>query len=143
MGSLMKKKHTLIEAFADCKTTDGYVVRLFCMALTNRLQNQTSVFTYAQTSAVRKIRKKMVETMQKKVAEGAMKDTVKNLCADTIENDITKHCMRIFPLKDVHIFKAKILKKPKMDIVKLMEIHTNCDDEGAPVAKDEDPESKN
>jgi small subunit ribosomal protein S3Ae len=141
--SLMKKKHTLIEAFADCKTTDGYVVRLFCMALTARLQNQTSVFTYAQTSAVRKIRKKMVETMQKKVADGMMRDTVKNLCADTIETDITKHCMRIFPLRDVHIFKAKILKKPKMDIVKLMEIHTNATDDGAPVAKDEDPESKN
>lgn len=36
MCQLMKKKHSIVEAFADCKTSDGYVVRLFALGFTKR-----------------------------------------------------------------------------------------------------------
>jgi small subunit ribosomal protein S3Ae len=37
--------------------------------------------------------------------------------------EIEKACNSIYPLKDVFIRKAKVLKKPKFDITKLMEVH--------------------
>merc|ERR1711865_616458 len=38
--SLVKKWHTLIEAWVDVKTTDGFVLRLFCIAFTKKRRNQ-------------------------------------------------------------------------------------------------------
>merc|ERR1712224_406083 len=50
MCYLVKKKHTLIEVEANCKTTDGYVVRVFVIAFTKRVQDhQVKQFCYAQT----------------------------------------------------------------------------------------------
>ena len=42
---------------------------------------------------------------------------------DSIGRDIEKACQGIFPLHDVFVRKVKILKKPKFDIGKLMELH--------------------
>ncbi|CAE7661895.1 RPS3A, partial [Symbiodinium microadriaticum] len=62
--SLIKKWQTLIEAHVDVKTTDNYVVRLFCIAFTSRHRDQVKANSYAQSAQIRKIRKRMVEIMQ-------------------------------------------------------------------------------
>merc|ERR1711957_355577 len=62
---LIRKWHTLIEAHVDVKTTDGYVVRLFCLAFTMRRQDQVKTNCYAQSGQIRRIRKKMVDIMIK------------------------------------------------------------------------------
>merc|ERR1719378_1543022 len=61
--SLIRKWHTLIEAHTDVKTTDGYLVRLFVIAFTNRRQDQVKTNCYAQSAQIRRIRKKMVDIM--------------------------------------------------------------------------------
>merc|ERR1719494_172162 len=42
---------------------------------------------------------------------------------DSIGRDIEKACQSIYPLHDVNIRKVKVLKKPKFDLGKLMEMH--------------------
>ena len=37
---MVRKWHTLIEAHTKVKTTDGYILRMFCMAFTKRRQEQ-------------------------------------------------------------------------------------------------------
>lgn len=49
------------------KTTDGYLLRLFCIGFTKRNSRQEKKTTYAQTSKVRLIRAKMAEIMKKEV----------------------------------------------------------------------------
>merc|ERR1712125_23576 len=61
--SLIRKWHTLIEAHVDAKTTDGYLVRLFVIAFTKRRPDQVKTTCYAQSSQIRKIRRKMTEIM--------------------------------------------------------------------------------
>jgi small subunit ribosomal protein S3Ae len=127
MCSMIKKKHTLIEAFADCPTTDGYVIRLFCFALTQRPEFQTKQFCYAQTAQIRRIRKRMVQIMKQEVGKGQLRDAMKAIMAQKIELAIKAATNRIFPLdiKDsLHLIKAKLVKKPKLDITKLMEVHS-------------------
>ena len=52
LRSMVKKWQTLIEAFVDVKTTDGYLVRVFCIGFTLK-QNQTTQKTcYAQSQQV-------------------------------------------------------------------------------------------
>lgn len=47
---------------------------------------------------------------------------------DTIGKTITQECSKIFPLENVLIKKVKVLKKPKFDLSKLMELYTQAAD---------------
>jgi len=55
---------------------------------------------------------------------------------ESISEEITKKCESIFPLKDVFIRKVKVLKKPKFDLTKLMELHSASGAEDSGVALD-------
>ncbi|GAB2250765.1 hypothetical protein Droror1_Dr00017015 [Drosera rotundifolia] len=46
----LKIKASLIEAHVDVKTTDGYNLRMFCIAFTKRRPNQVKMTAYAQSS---------------------------------------------------------------------------------------------
>ena len=52
-----------------------------------------------------------------------LKQVIQKLIPDSIARDITKACGALFPMKDVAIRKVKVLKKPKLDITKLMDMH--------------------
>ena len=47
----------MIEAHVDVKTTDGYILRLFCVGFTKKRTNQIRKTSYAQHQQVRQIRK--------------------------------------------------------------------------------------
>lgn len=143
MCQLMKKKHSIVEAFADCKTTDGYVIRLFALGFTKRAANQEKQFTYAQSAQLRKIRKRMVQIMQSEVAKGQLRDCVKALCVNKLSEEMMKQTNRIFPLDPVHIIKAKMIKKPKVDIVKLLENHEKSEFDMGQTLTTEDAEATN
>jgi small subunit ribosomal protein S3Ae len=121
--SIVKKWHTLIEANVAVKTTDGYLLRLFCIGFTKRNPNQIKKTSYAKSSQVRQIRAKMVEIMQREVSTCDLKDVVNKLIPDSIGKDIEKSCSFFYPLQDVYIRKVKILKKPKFEMGKLLEMH--------------------
>jgi len=123
LRSMVKKWQTLIEAFVDVKTTDGYLVRVFCIGFTLK-QNQTTQKTcYAQSQQVRQIRKKMNDIITREVSSGDLKELVNKLIPDSMSVDITKACQGIYPLHDVHIRKVKVQKRPRFDLHKLMELH--------------------
>lgn len=123
LRSMVKKWQTLIEANVDVKTTDGYLIRIFCIGFTKKRQNQIKKTCYAQTNQIRTIRKKMADIMSREVSSNDLKEVVNKLIPDSIGKDIEKACQGIFPLHDVCIRKVKILKKPKFDLGKLMDLH--------------------
>jgi len=142
--SLIKKWTTLVEAFGDVKTTDGFTVRMFVMGFTKRRPDQVKTNCYAQTAQIKKIRKKMVEIMNAEASSGQLRDLVKKVIPESIGKEIEKQCEGIFPLKDVHIRKIKVLKKPKFDITKFMELHSGGgDDGGAEMMRPEAEEAQN
>lgn len=144
MNHLVRKRHSLINAQADVRTADGYVVRVFVIGFTKECKDQVRVFSYAQTAQIKKIRKKIVNLLTASIAAGSLKDFVNLLVSDKLENDIKSACQSVYPLDPVHIFKVKMIRKPKTDFTKLMELH-----EGAPaetetgVAMEETEEAKN
>jgi len=123
LRSLVRKWHSLIEAYVDVKTTDGYTVRLFAIGFTKRRQNQRRVTSYAQSAQVRAIRKKMIELMVKEGSAGDLNDLITKLMTEIIGEQITKATQGIYPLQNVHVRKAKVLRSPKFDIGKLLENH--------------------
>uniref|UniRef100_A0A2K6CST5 Ribosomal protein S3A n=1 Tax=Macaca nemestrina TaxID=9545 RepID=A0A2K6CST5_MACNE len=52
MCSMVKKWQTMIEAHVDVKTTDGYLLRLFCVGFTKKHNNQIRKTSYAQHQQV-------------------------------------------------------------------------------------------
>ncbi|CAF0871006.1 unnamed protein product [Rotaria sordida] len=120
---LVKKWQTLIEAQADIRTSDGYLLRVFCIAFTMRMRGQIRKTSYAQHTQIKAIRKKMVEIMTRDIAGSELKEVVNKLIPNSIGAEIEKACRSIYPLQNVNIRKVKVLKKPKFDVARLMEMH--------------------
>jgi len=127
LRSMVKKWQTLIEAHADVKTSDGYLLRLFCIGFTKRRPKQVAKTSYAQSSQIRSIRKKMFDIIAREVSSCDLKEVVQKLIPDAIGKEIEKSCQSVYPLQNVCIFKVKVLKMPKFDLQKLLELHNEAD----------------
>lgn len=103
---MVKKWQTLIEAHIDVKTTDGYLLRVFCIGFTSKDSLSTRKTFYAQHSQVRAIRKKMSDIITRDVTSSDLKEVVNKLLPDSIAKDIEKACHGIYPLHDVYIRKV-------------------------------------
>jgi small subunit ribosomal protein S3Ae len=135
LKSMVKKWQSLIEAYLDVKTSDGYLLRFFVVAFTQRRRNQIRKTTYAQTAQIRQIRKKIFDIVQKEAATCDIKELVQKLTLEVMGKRIEKECQNIYPLQNVYVRKVKILKAPKFDVGKLMELHGGSDDMGSKVSR--------
>lgn len=158
LRSLVRKWQTLIEANVVVKTTDDYLLRLFCIAFTKRRQNQIKKTTYARSSQIRQIRKKMVDIMQKEAQACTLSQLTNKLIPEVMGREIEKSTQGIYPLQNVglahgcflctslcstllthriqvHIRKVKLLKQPKFDLGNLLSLHgeSSTDDSGQKV----------
>jgi len=123
LRSLIRKWQTLIEARVEVKTTDGYLLRLFAVGFTQRRRNQKKKFAYAKESHCRRIRKKMMSIMTQEVSSVELRDLVDKFIPEGIGKRIEDECQGIYPLQNVFIRKVKVLKLPKFDPTKLLELH--------------------
>lgn len=146
--TLLKKWHNVIESFVQTKTSDGYMLRIFAIGFTKRTGKQVKATCYAKSSQKKIIRKKMMEIMVNECQKSTLKDLTKKLYVlftyvfqsisntinklysnllfsiqESIGKQITKECSKIFPIQNVLIKKVKLLKKPKFDLTKLMELY--------------------
>merc|ERR1712110_377868 len=149
LRSLVRKWQTLIEANVDAKTTDGYTLRLFCIGFTSKRPNQAKKTHYAQASQIRQIRKKMVDIMREHVTTAELKAVVEKLIHNVVEKQIETATRSVYPLTNIYIRKVKLLKAPKFDLNKLMEVHGDSGAAGtsedvgdvlAPIEEDPDAE---
>ena len=90
LRSLVRKWQTLIEAVLEVKTSDGYTMRLFCIGFTKRGQGQIRKTSYAQSSQIKEIRKKMFEIMHQEASTCDLKELVAKLIPDSIGEKIEK-----------------------------------------------------
>lgn len=80
--TLVKKWHSLIEAFVQAKTQDGYLVRLFSIAFTRRQNKQVKATAYAKASQIKSIRQKMMEIMVNECQKSTLKDLFRKLLSE-------------------------------------------------------------
>lgn len=123
--SLIQKRQTIIEANVDVKTSDGYIVRMFCIAFTKKDKDQIKETCYAKSAQVRGIREKMVNYMTELGNKGDLRTLVHTLITADCGKEIEKAANTVFPIKECYIRKVKVLKKPKFDVTALMEWHND------------------
>jgi len=138
LRSLVRKWQTLIEANVTVKTTDDYLIRLFAIAFTKRRPNQIKKTTYAASSQIRAIRKKMTEIIQREATSVTLAQLTGKLIPEVIGREIEKSTQGIYPLQNVHIRKVKLLKAPKFDLGALLGLHgeSTQDDSGQKVERE-------
>merc|ERR1711874_369283 len=103
---MVKKWQTMVQCAVDAKTTDNYHLRVFVVAFTKK-----------------QIRKKMTEIVAKQVSNCDVPELIKKLLPDSIASDITKAAMPIYPVENCYVSKIKVVKKPKLDLHRLAELH--------------------
>lgn len=64
-----------------------------------------------------------------------MKQLVHKLVPEVIGREVEKASQGIYPLQNVYVRKVKILKAPKFDINKLLELHAGADVTGEETGK--------
>lgn len=101
LRSLVRKWQSLIEANVTIKTSDDYLLRLFAIAFTKRRPNQIRKTTYAASSQIRAIRKKMTEIIQREAATCTLQQLVSKLIPEVIGREIEKATQGIYPLQNV------------------------------------------
>ena len=65
----------------------------------------------------------MCEIMKREAESDDLKSLVAKFIPESIGKDIEKSCQGIFPLQNVFVRKCKMLRTPKFDSIKLMELH--------------------
>lgn len=101
LRSLVRKWQTLIEANVTVKTTDDHLLRLFAIAFTKRRPNQIKKTTYAASSQIRAIRKKMVEIIQREASSCTLSQLTTKLIPEVMGREIEKATQGIYPLQNV------------------------------------------
>lgn len=130
--SLVRKWQSLIEGSADLRTTDGYTLRVFVVAFTKRQRNQVRNNCYAQNSKIKAIRKRMMTVLSDEITKSSLKELVgRKFPHNTIEKEMTRATTSIFPLQNIYIRKVKVVKRPKFDMTKFMELHGDAASEDA------------
>merc|ERR1711991_1071741 len=122
--SLVRKWQTLIEAHLDVKTSDGYFLRMFAIGFTRRMPNQLRKTSYAKSSQVDRIRRKMFNVMQREAQNSDLKGLVSKLISNGVGEKMQRECQGIYPLQNVFVRKVKVLKAPKFDAYKFSELHS-------------------
>jgi len=125
LSALIKKRKTLVEAIQDCKSQDGYVIRVFVIAFTRESQNQKKKTNYALASQQKEIRRRINEIVNKEVAKSNATQLLSLFTSEVIEKKITKEVSAIYPVKNVRVRKIKVIQRPKVDATKLAEMHEN------------------
>merc|ERR1712066_743415 len=83
----------------------------FAIGFTKKDKDQKCITTYAQSAQTKTIRKIMVDQMKAAAQGGDITDLLEKLMVDSIASDI------------VHIQKVKCVKRPKLDLGRLAELH--------------------
>ena len=125
LSSLIKKRKTLIEAVQDCRSVDGYVVRVFAIAFTRESHNQKKKTNYALSSQQKEIRRRINEIVAKEIAKSTSTQIFNLFTSQVVEKKITREVNAIYPVKNVRVRKIKVIQRPKIYNTKLGELHDN------------------
>jgi small subunit ribosomal protein S3Ae len=121
--SLIRKRQSMVEVAHDVKTTDGYVLRVFVVGFTKRQRFQKKATTYAQTGHIQKLRRRAVAVIQKEVSSSDVTKLVTKLANEVIGRQVEALSQSIYPLQNVLTYKVKVLRSPKSDAGRLMQLH--------------------
>lgn len=111
-ASKIAKLISVIDAYQDVQTADGYHLRIFITATTMKQKEQLKKTTYAQSSQIRKIRKAIRAAVLENVSKADIYEVFNKLKASQISENVKKAAKHVFPLDSCYVRKVKVLRCP-------------------------------
>ena len=137
--SLIRKWHTLIDLFVDCKTNDGFLMRFFVVAFTSKYgYTQKKATCYANRSQVKQMRAIMTKIITRVCKASSLKDLVGKVLGKELTDEMAQKCKHIFPLENITIRKVKSIKRPRVDMNQLSAIQSDAPIAGIQIPKNEE-----
>lgn len=127
LRALVRKRQTLINVFHDIKTTDGYVLRVFVVGSTRRQRGQRRLTSYAQRSHIVRLRRRIVKIIQDELSTCDIPTLTLKLSSEVIGRQVEKASLSIYPLQNVLTYKVKVIRAPRGDLGRLLELHGGSD----------------
>ena len=141
--SLIRKWHTLIDLFVDCKTNDGFLMRFFVVAFTSKYgYTQKKATCYANRSQVKQMRAIMTKIITRVCKASSLKDLVGKILGKELTDEMAKKCKHIFPLENITIRKVKSIKRPRVDMTQLNAMQADQEIAGVLLQPKEEKEAK-
>jgi small subunit ribosomal protein S3Ae len=106
MKSQIRRRRSRIDAIVDITTKDGYKIRTKAMVLTAYR---------AKTRQKSDIRKKMEEIIKSMAKEKTFPQYVQAMLFGEMAEKIREECKKIFPIKNVIIYKSEVLSLAKKE----------------------------
>jgi small subunit ribosomal protein S3Ae len=113
----------MLETVVEAKTKDGYVLRLFIIAFTVKSKGQLSKNCHARGRLENWARMRITKLVQKKVERLPLTKVVTLLSQEILATKLQKRVNSILPVRDLKVFKAKVVRSPKYDAKALLDIH--------------------
>jgi len=123
LRSLFRKWCTMVDTVVDAQTKDGHLLRLSIMAFTARQKGQLSKNCYAPGKLESWVRRRIAKMVKQRIASVTLNRTVSLLAHDILSGALLERCNPILPLRDLKIYRAKVVRSPKLDVAKLLEAH--------------------
>ena len=121
LTSLLRKYRTLVDAQVDVRTSDGYILRLFSIGFTKKLNKKKAC--YAKQSKKREIRDKCIEVMRSTAEKLSINELCKAIVDESIEREIVEGCKTIMQVENVFVTKIKVIKAPTFSNEELKKLH--------------------
>ena len=135
--SLIRKWHTLIDLFVDCKTSDGFLMRFFVVAFTAKEYSQKKAICYANRAQVKQMRAIMTKIITRVCKASTLKDLVNKVLGKELTDEMAQKCKHIFPLENITIRKVKSIKRPRVDMTQLSQMQAESEIAGVKSTKEE------
>ena len=135
--SLIRKWHTLIDLFVDCKTSDGFLMRFFVVAFTAKEYSQKKAICYANRAQVKQMRAIMTKIITRECKASTLKELVNKVLGKQLTDEMAQKCKHIFPLENITIRKVKSIKRPRVDMTQLSQMQAESEIAGVKITKEE------
>ena len=88
---------------------------------------QKKATCYANRAQVKQIRAIITRIITKECKSSSMKELVNKVLGNQITDQMMQKCKPIFPLENITIRKVKSIKRPKVDLNQLNDMHANAE----------------
>ena len=141
ISGMIRKRQTLIEVNCEVKTSDGIVLRIFVVIVSNRQENQKKLNSYVKMARVKLLRKKLVAELQAIAAKQKSDSIVYDTLTGALQKNLEKIIVKIIPNAKLEVSKIKTVKRGTVDTKKLVEDYNT--EIPAENAKKESPDAQN
>ena len=142
INNIIKKRTSLIDIYADVRTKDNYIFRVFLTSVTRRPHDKLRINHFANSSTIRLLRKKTVQALQTEVKNMTTEELANGIVEGNFVRTLNKTMRKVIPKLLTLVRKVKMIRRGDADKKKFLKKAVQKTTT-VQAAVEENPEAKN